>query len=430
MAPDERPDPQALAALVELRRRTVVKPHGPAELERGLTALRARVAGKRSQRPVLVLGVSLGVTMVLVVLAAARLLPALRTPAAESRPPVAVERIEGGALLDGGYLAESGHAGIRLSFSEGTRFALMPGTRGRLREVTRDGAALSIENGAASFQVTPDPTRRWSIEAGPFLVTVKGTVFDVSWDPESERFDLTLRRGRVVVSGPLVGGSVSLRAGQHLAVRLPLAETIVTDTAMEQAAPASPGSTDRSLPAPAQPAAAKRIAARSAPVLQSPSLNHDGPGWQSLLAAGKWDRILAEAERLGVEATLERASSEDLFALADAARYRHRADVARAALLAQRRRFPDSPRSLDAIFLLGRVAELRDGGATRALALYDEYLARSPHGPYAAEALGRKMILLNDEGDPGKARRLAREYLLRFPSGSYVTAARALAGAP
>ena len=425
MAPDERPDPQALAALVELRRRTVVKPHGAAELERGLTTLRARVAGERARRPVLVRGVVLGATMVLVLLGAARLIPAFRTPAGEERAPVAVERIEGGSLLDGGYLAESAHAGVKLFFSEGTRFVLMPGTRGRLREVTRDGAALSIENGAASFQVTPDPSRRWSIEAGPFLVTVKGTVFDVSWDPESEQFDLTLRRGRVVVSGPLVGGSVTLHAGQHLSVRLPLAETIVTDTAIDQTAPASPG-------APAPPArlpAPKRLGARAASLPQTPALNRDAPGWQSLLAAGQWDRILAEAQRSGVETTLERAPSEDLFALADAARYRHRADVARAALLAQRRRFPDSPRSLDAIFLLGRVAELRDGGATRALALYDEYLARAPQGPYAAEALGRKMILLNDEGDAGKARRLAREYLLRFPSGSYVTAARALTGA-
>jgi hypothetical protein len=71
--------------------------------------------------------------------------------------------------------------------------------------------------------------------------------------------------------------------------------------------------------------------------------------------------------------TLQTASSDDLFALADAARYRRRADLARSALLAQRRRFPSSPRSLDAIFLLGRVEELRAGGRAPAIEWYDEY---------------------------------------------------------
>ena len=77
------------------------------------------------------------------------------------------------------------------------------------------------------------------------------------------------------------------------------------------------------------------------------------PPLGAALAAGHLDRILDEAERAGLKATLERASSEDLLALADAARYRRRMDLAREALLAERRRFPDSPRALDAAFLLG-----------------------------------------------------------------------------
>ena len=83
------------------------------------------------------------------------------------------------------------------------------------------------------------------------------------------------------------------------------------------------------------------------------------------LAAGQLDRILAEAERAGVKATLDRASGEDLLALADAARYRRRMELAREALLAARRRFPDSPRSLDAAFRLGRVEEASDSGLAR-----------------------------------------------------------------
>src|SRR4029453_16996906 len=120
--------------------------------------------------------------------------------------------------------------------------------------------------------------------------------------------------------------------------------------------------------------------------------------WSAALAAGHLDHILAEAERAGVKATLDRASGDDLLALADAARYRRRMDLARTVLLARRRRFPDSPRALDAAFRLGRVEEASDRGLARALEWYDEYLMRAPTGTYASEALGRKMTLTSKLG--------------------------------
>ena len=150
--------------------------------------------------------------------------------------------------------------------------------------------------------------------------------------------------------------------------------------------------------------------------------------WADHLAHGRWDRILEEVEQRGVDATLESAPSEELFALADAARYRRRTDLARAALLAQRRRFPGSARSVDATFLLGRVEESRD--RAQALGWYDEYLERAPTGTYSAEAWGRKMVLTNELKGRASARPIAEEYLRRFPNGSYAGAARALTTDP
>jgi hypothetical protein len=150
--------------------------------------------------------------------------------------------------------------------------------------------------------------------------------------------------------------------------------------------------------------------------------------WAEHLAHGRWDRILEEVETRGVDTTLETAPSEDLFALADAARYRRRTDLARMALLAQRRRFPGSARSLDATFLLGRVEESRD--RARAIGWYDEYLTRAGTGTYAAEAWGRKMVLTNELKGRASARPIAEEYLRRFAKGSYAGAARALCGEP
>jgi TolA-binding protein len=350
--------------------------------------------------------------------------------------PSLAYKIEGGTVLEGGYLRESGHQGIKLSFSEGTRFELLPGTRGRLRSVDKEGARVAIENGTASFQVTHSMDRRWLVEAGPFLVTVKGTVFAVTWDQSAERFELKLQQGRVVVSGPVSGGDLTLRSGQRLVVSLAKSEVLITEAQPEEALGESPSS---------MPSAANAVAStpstagdkitepnRSTTATPSSSIakGEVKRRWADDLASGNWDRILEDVDRNGVEATLSGASSEDLLALADAARYRRRADLARAALLEQRRRFPNSPRALDATFLLGRVEESRGSGMTRAIAWYDEYLSRAPTGAYAAEALGRKMTITKSSAGPVQARPIAEEYLRRFPKGSYAGSARALLRVP
>jgi hypothetical protein len=168
-------------------------------------------------------------------------------------------------------------------------------------------------------------------------------------------------------------------------------------------------------------------ASATAPPASAPAVPSTAPSgerrWREALASGHWDRVLSEVERDGVDAALQTASSGDLLALADAARYRRRADLARAALLAHRRRFPGSA---DTSFLLGRVEELRQGGSGDAMRWYEEYLTRAPAGTYAAEALGRKMILTDQSRGSSAARSVAEEYVRRFPNGSYAGAARAL----
>ena len=146
--------------------------------------------------------------------------------------------------------------------------------------------------------------------------------------------------------------------------------------------------------------------------------------WAAALSAGDFDEILAEAER-DLGRALAARNTDELAALADAARYRRHDDVARRALHAQRRRFPTSPRAADAAFFLGRLDE-NGGGLARALGWYDRYLSESPGGSYAAEALGRKMIAIREVSGPTAARDVADEYIRRFPRGSYAGAAEAL----
>jgi hypothetical protein len=340
--------------------------------------------------------------------------------------------IEGGTVLEGGYLHESGHTGIKLVFNDGSRIELNQETRGRLRSLDHDGARVAIDNGVASFQIVPGSNRHWLVEVGPFLVTVKGTQFNVAWDPSSERFELKLKRGKVTVSGPVSGGDLSLRAGQRLVVNLAKAETVITDEqvgeSVHELAAVSTSLVEKpvapTLPlAEVSPSASNRLPVPTPSALAKVDTSRR---WVDELARGHWDRILEDVERAGLEASLNSATSEDLFALADAARYRRRPDLARAALLAERRRFPDSRRALDAVFLLGRVEESRANGTARAITWYDEYLTKAPSGAYAAEALGRKMTLTREVSGPARAQPIAEEYLRRFPKGSYAGTARAL----
>jgi hypothetical protein len=422
---------RALAALAELARGSA-RPPGPAELDGGLRTLRARLDARRTRRRAAIVRWSLVGTVAVTSAVVAVGLGRTGRPAATAL----TYRVEGGSLVDGGYLREEGRAGIKLFFAEGTEFILMPGTRSRLRAVDASGARIAIENGTASFQVTPAPAsdRRWQVDVGPFLVTVKGTVFTVSWDAATEKFELKLRHGRVTVSGPVSGGEIALQAGQRLVVDLPQGETTISEQKPGDWLDVPGGPAARVAEPPAErPAAAtdKPAAPAAKTAATSPAGKLDGDRrWTLALAAGDLDRILGEAERTGVKATLDRASGDDLLALADAARYRRRMDLAREALLAERRRFPDSARSLDAAFRLGRVEEASDRGLARAIEWYDEYLMRAPMGTYASEALGRKMTLMSKVGGPSRARPIAEEYLRRFPGGTYAGPARAFVRAP
>jgi len=433
---------RALAALTGLVR-DQVQPPTAGELEFGLRGVFSRLGsehGPQRSRAARRTGLRwwLAGSGALACLSVTALVLFFRTPV---RPPVApaalTYQVEGGSVVSGGFLRESGSDGVKLSFNEGTEFVLMPGTHGRLRSVGNAGARIAIEQGTAFFQVTPNTGRTWLVDVGPFLVTVKGTVFTVSWDPLRERFELRLRRGRVVVTGPVSGGDIVLRDGQRLVVNLPRAETLISEdkadavdaaeaprTTPHPTATASASSPRHLSTGPAETAGGRgRLSlASSGKTLHVEGTRH----WTAALASGDWDAILADADRTGVKAILESASGEELFALADAARYRRRLDLAREALLAERRRFPSSARSPDTLFLLGRVEEAGGQGSTRALHWYEEYLSRAPSGTYASEALGRRMTLTSELEGPARARPIADEYLRRFPDGSYAGAARAL----
>ncbi|MGC4063319.1 MAG: FecR domain-containing protein [Polyangiaceae bacterium] len=241
-APPREPGLSPKLAMLSELGQTSVLPATRSELERGLGRLNAKLAAGRVRRRHTARWTLAGLGVAATALVFLQLRSLSRAHSVAALPPLSYE-IDGGRVLDGGYLREVNHVGMALRFNEGTRLDFAPGARGRLRSVGRQDARIAVDSGFASLRITPNPARHWSIEAGPFVVTVKGTVFDVSWQPSLERFELGLHEGKVTVEGPVTGGQLTLERGQHLVVDLAKAETVIT----EESAARRSGDTARTL---------------------------------------------------------------------------------------------------------------------------------------------------------------------------------------
>jgi TolA-binding protein len=336
--------------------------------------------------------------------------------------------VEGGRVEPNGFIESDAVTSLpTLRFSDGSRLSLDRGTRASLGWVDGRGARVAITQGNAHVDIVHRAHARWLFDAGPFLISVTGTAFTFGWKPGDEQLDVQMDRGSVEVSGPLSDGVIALRSGQHLTVRVRDGETVIRDeeaAATAAAAPAvPPPQSEVATAAPSEASAEASTVAAS-----SPRSARDGVGraWAARLAAGDFEGIVRQAQRSGIETCLADASSGELAALADAARYSRHDDIARKALMAVQRRFPQSTPARDATFLLGRLEETQ-GATAKAVSFYDEYLQRSPNGTYASEALGREMTLTELLSGDSVARKMAAEYIDRFPGGTYASRARSIA---
>jgi len=369
--------------------------------------------------------------------------------------------VAGGAIEESGYVRGGAHDGTRLDFSDGTRVNLGPGAKLSVASTGAHGARLRLQDGAAHFEVVHRPRAAWTVEAGPYAIEVTGTVFDVRWSGGDEIAEVHLRAGSVRVSGPLLAERATLRPGQNLIARLAAHEVRIENEAArahgdETAAPA-PKSAPPAQPAPAPGNAAseragdapaaregaidertssagpaltrKRGARRLASATPVPPPTWTPAGWTARVASGDTKAILSEAQAHGLDAVLDQADSAALTALADAARYDGQRDLAGRVLAVQRQRFPGTPAASNAAFFLGRLAD--DGGEpAQALDWYRRYLAEQPRGAYASEALGRAMLGVARVSGQASARKMAEEYLARFPNGTYLLHARQILATP
>jgi hypothetical protein len=346
------------------------------------------------------------------------------------RGSVQAFEVANGSVSSGGYIHPTSE-GARVRFGDGTEVVLESGARTKVAEVYTHGARILLEDGKASLHVMPVVGAKWFVDAGPYTIKVTGTLFDVAWTGREENLDLWLREGSVVVTGPLTAQGVVVRAGQHLVARVrenlllldgqPLEDfRTVTSDIVDEAPPrerSGPAHTTNAKGArPADGRAAGAIGAEDGRSLS----------WSKRLTAGDFDGILADADRRGLDNLLSKAPRAELRVLADAARYARRFDVARRALLAERERFAGSAQASEAAFFLGGLAESDATGAPAALEWYERYLAESPQGTYASQALGRKLMIVHRLRGRETAKPLALGYLNQYPKGPYARYAKNL----
>jgi hypothetical protein len=330
---------------------------------------------------------------------------------------------------DGGYVSSGSPDGV-VRFSDHSDLGLDPGTSLRISHLEVRGAHVMLEGGVLHVRIHTRPRGHWTLNAGPYTVHVTGTEFDLGWRAERQRLDLRLRKGSVTVEGPMAEDGVRVAAGQHLVAdgaTLSLVDEL-NATPEPTEAPAPPAAAVPESPAPAPlavPAAPSHgpgHASRSAPPAPSPRTEEET--WGSRVARGDFEGVIENAEHRGMDKAMAESSALDLAALADAARYARRQEIARRALMTERVRFPDSVQARDAPFFLGGLSEAQNGNAS--LDWYNVYLRESPTGAYASQALGRKMMLVHRLRGIDGARPLATDYLARFPDGPYAPSARKL----
>ena len=410
-----RDDDETLVRLAELAR-SVAEAPPESELDRAGRARLLFNVRRELERPArrVALPLALAASIALALgLGALRLWP----------KPIAYE--VHGARLDGPYVSAT-ESPVRVDFSDGSVVRAEPGTRLRVDDPQSDGARVLIERGRAAVNVAHRHGASWSFLGGPFEVRVTGTRFDLDWDPATEVLELGMREGSVEVHGPL-GGAVTVRGGQRFRAELASRRMTVVDAgeglaAAEAPTPNVPPTSleeEREGREPPAPDAPREPVRGAAPAPRE--------SWSKLVASGDFELVVRQANERGVDACMKSCGAADLRALADAARYTSRGDVAERALTTLRQRFAGGGESRAAAFLLGRLFEGR-GAPTKAEGWYATYLAESPAGSLAAEALAGKMRTILATRGRKAAEPVARDYLSRYPEGVHAKPARRILG--
>jgi TolA-binding protein len=282
---------------------------------------------------------------------------------------------------------------------------------------------------------------KWIVEAGPYTVKVLGTEFQVSWDADTERLNVSVSSGHVSVSGANLGEKgvvlepglrlVSDRSGSQISRKTGTAENT-------EAAPrtgeigATPALSSVSKIEEVRNPMASMSDTKDEPRAQSTqktvstrAIAHLSKSvWRTAVDAEEWATAIDAMDSNAVAEAAAEAESGVLWRLAEEARRLRRTDLSDIFFEAVRTKSQGTDRAATAAFLLGKSAWDMRGDPKTAKKWLDIYLAESPNGTLAEEARGRLMEVNRYMENQDEARRIAIDYLRRYPNGSFAGQAK------
>lgn len=261
----------------------------------------------------------------------------------------------------------------RLMLADGSSAQLDRAAHVQIVTQTAALVALAQDSGRVRYEVAPDRTRDFEVDARGVHVHVVGTIFSV--DVGTSHVAVAVERGTVEVTART--RSVTLQAGDSVSLAI---DAAAPDEATE-VAQADPTPTPTTAPHSPKSAATPR-----------PSI----------------DALLREA---------------------DDARARSDAATAAAALGKLVVHYPKDPRAVSAYFQLGKVERSRGRDAAAARA-FERCVKRSPKGALAEDARAEAAVSWDAAGRADKAEAAARAYLGRYPEGTHAARMRRLVDTP
>jgi len=263
-------------------------------------------------------------------------------------------------------------------------------------ESTPDRVVMKLEQGRARFEVVPNPSRIFEVDAGPVSVRVLGTVFVVERTVLGAHVSVT--KGRVRVSW--AGDSAELGAGEF--GDFPQARKLGEQNDTPNDGPSD--SLHKARP-------------------QASSVAIVGPNWRDLARDGDYESAYGLWRTEGSS-----DNAGDLMLGADVARLSHHAGEAVSPLRRLIQSHRGDPRAPLAAFTLGRVLLDDLGRPSEAAAAFREARQMAPAGAMAQDALAREVESWSRAGDSGRARSAAELYLRSYPDGRRTNAVKKFGG--
>lgn len=314
-------------------------------------------------------------------------------------------------------LAQAGDEAI--DFSDGTEVLLRKDSQVRVTKVTAHGADVLLEKGAAHVAVVHrDKQTRWNFHAGPYRVAVVGTKFELRWNPETGGIEVQMDEGIVEVDGPGLSKQRVTSQQKLEAFSNPPRASLYLETppavAEAERAPQTSPPMVRVLP--------EKRAPQAAP--EKPKAQ--GPSWRYLADTGDAVGAIRAADEAGFSWLTRSLPKADVLLLGDTAKKARHTAYAREAWLQVRERFPGSDAAVAAAIRLGDLSANVEHDDKQAVKWFSLAVREAPNADTAPDAMGRWLDVLVRGKQKAEAKKVAADYLKRFPNGEKVAQAREL----